>query len=78
MANDDSLESEKKVEPIIISLPSSGEPKKKRSPRKKKDPNAPAGAASAYTIFFRDTQSTIKSQNPVRIFVVLSVVAPVF
>lgn len=44
----------------------SSEPvKKKRSPRKKKDPNAPAGAASAYTLFFRDTQATIKATNPV-------------
>ena len=40
-------------------------PKKKRAPRKKKDPNAPAGVTSAYTFFFRARQATIKAQNPV-------------
>jgi len=39
-------------------------PKKKRAPRKKKDPNAPAGVTSAYTFFFRARQATIKAQNP--------------
>ena len=42
------------------------EPKKKpRAPRKKKDPNAPSAPCSAYTLFFRNTQATIKAQNPV-------------
>lgn len=40
------------------------EAKKKRVPRKKKDPNAPAGVTSAYTWFFRATQATIKEKNP--------------
>ena len=40
-------------------------PKKKRAPRKKKDPNAPAGVTSAYTFFFRARQAAIKAQNPV-------------
>ena len=39
--------------------------KKPRATRKKKDPNAPAGVASAYTLFFRDRQASIKAQNPV-------------
>ena len=40
---------------------------KQRKPygsKKKKDPNAPTAAISAYTFFFRETQPTIKSQNP--------------
>ncbi|XP_018495359.1 thymocyte selection-associated high mobility group box protein TOX [Galendromus occidentalis] len=32
--------------------------------RKKKDPNEPQKPVSAYALFFRDTQSHIKSQNP--------------
>ena len=38
--------------------------KKKRAPRKKKDPNAPASVVSSYTLFFRDKQAAIKEQNP--------------
>ena len=36
--------------------------KKKRAPRKKKDPNAPATVVSAYTLFFRDKAATIKGK----------------
>uniref|UniRef100_A0A3Q2QV06 TOX high mobility group box family member 4 a n=1 Tax=Fundulus heteroclitus TaxID=8078 RepID=A0A3Q2QV06_FUNHE len=32
--------------------------------RKKKDPNEPQKPVSAYALFFRDTQSAIKGQNP--------------
>ena len=39
-------------------------PAKAKKPRKKKDPNAPAGVTSAYTWFFRATQATIKEKNP--------------
>jgi hypothetical protein len=39
--------------------------KKPRAPRKKKDPNAPAGVSSAYQIFFKDTAASVKSHNPV-------------
>lgn len=37
---------------------------KKRAPRKKKDPNAPASVTSAYSLFFKDTQATLKAHNP--------------
>lgn len=32
--------------------------------KKKKDPNEPQKPVSAYALFFRDTQSAIKGQNP--------------
>lgn len=32
--------------------------------KKKKDPNEPQKPVSAYALFFRDTQSAIKAQNP--------------
>ncbi|MED6241205.1 hypothetical protein ATANTOWER_002839 [Ataeniobius toweri] len=35
-----------------------------RKGRKKKDPNEPQKPVSAYALFFRDTQSAIKGQNP--------------
>ena len=38
--------------------------KPKRATRKKKDPNAPASVSSAYAFFFKDTQASVKSQNP--------------
>ena len=38
--------------------------KPKRAARKKKDPNAPASVSSAYAFFFKDTQASVKSQNP--------------
>ena len=34
--------------------------KKKRAPRKKKDPNAPASVVSSYTLFFRDKQVSLQ------------------
>lgn len=37
---------------------------KSQRKRKKKDPNEPQKPVSAYALFFRDTQSHIKSQNP--------------
>ncbi len=36
-----------------------------RATKKKKDPNAPSAACSAYTLFFRDKQATVKEHNPV-------------
>lgn len=41
-------------------------PKKTRSPkkRKRKDPNEPQKPVSAYSLFFRNAQAAIKSQNP--------------
>ena len=38
--------------------------KPKRATRKKKDPNAPASVSSAYAFFFKDTQASVKTQNP--------------
>ncbi|KRZ15012.1 TOX high mobility group box family member 3 [Trichinella zimbabwensis] len=36
----------------------------KRRQNKRKDPNEPQKPVSAYALFFRDTQATIKGQNP--------------
>ena len=38
--------------------------KPKRATRRKKDPNAPASVSSAYAFFFKDTQASVKTQNP--------------
>lgn len=40
--------------------------KKSKTPKKKKrkDPNEPVKPVSAYALFFRDTQASIKAQNP--------------
>ena len=37
---------------------------KQKRGRKKKDPNAPPAALSAYAFFFRETQAKVKAQNP--------------
>ncbi|XP_074173765.1 TOX high mobility group box family member 2 isoform X3 [Rhinolophus sinicus] len=46
--------------------PSTDPGKKAKNPKKKKkkDPNEPQKPVSAYALFFRDTQATIKGQNP--------------
>jgi len=46
----------------VVKSPAPAKPK--RATRKKKDPNAPASVSSAYAFFFKDTQASVKSQNP--------------
>ncbi|KAG7455129.1 hypothetical protein MATL_G00253300 [Megalops atlanticus] len=41
-----------------------GKKPKTQKKKKKKDPNEPQKPVSAYALFFRDTQATIKGQNP--------------
>jgi len=57
---DDSATGQKQPQPAPKSTPNSP----KRGGRKKKDPNAPASASSAYTFFFKDNQASIKEANP--------------
>jgi len=41
-----------------------GKPKKKRQPRKARDPNEPKRPASAYILFQNDIRKELKSQHP--------------
>ncbi len=51
----------------VVHVEQTTPPVKKRAAKKKKDPNAPHAPCSAYTLFFRDTQATVKSHNPVSV-----------
>ena len=55
--DDDEEEEPVKAEAVVKAV------KQKRG-RKKKDPNAPPAALSAYAFFFRETQAKVKAQNP--------------
>lgn len=42
----------------------SGNKREKKAAKKRRDPNEPQKPVSAYALFFRDTQATIKGSQP--------------
>ena len=61
-----SMELKKTHEDSYRPVPPISQPKKSKSSRRKKkrDPNEPQKPVSAYALFFRDSQASIKGRNP--------------
>lgn len=51
-------------EPVDTTVPKVTKKPKAQKKKKKRDPNEPQKPVSAYALFFRDTQASIKGQNP--------------